>query len=189
MNRKDIELIGEQYRLIYETPTFEIPKNRGTVRDDEGIKLKDMNIKQLTPNIVLFFNPHETFFTPAGFFHISLTADEEIAAKLKAGELDPAIIPPGGAGFGQAPPFQRIWKQDRSKGILGLIQGEIDDEVIYIDFMTVRSPARRNQINSKLIEFLKAEFPGRKLETSKRTPDGEKFWKSVPEEEKGVDNK
>lgn len=187
MSNSDKELIWEQYRVIYEMPNFTVPLSKGTVRDEDGNKLKDMNIDQLEPNIVLFYNPHATFFTPPGFFVISLTVNEEYATKLTNGELHPIIFPQG-APLGGSSVFAGIWREKRSKPFLGIMQGEIHDDAIFIDFMTVRSTARRNQINTKLVECLKKNFPNRKIETSKRTDDGNKFWRSVKDEDKNEPN-
>ena len=179
----DKKLIWEQYRLIYEMPNFKVPSNKGVLKDDEGNKMRDMSVEQLEPNIALFYNPHETWFTPAGFFNLTLTADEDTTKKMLNKEINPIIIPQG-APLGQTPFFAKLWKDKRAKLFLGIVQGEIHDDAIFIDFMTVRSAARRNQINTKMIQVLKKEFPNRKLETSKRTSDGNKFWKSVDDAEK-----
>lgn len=179
----DKELIWEQYRLMYEMPNFTIPSSKGVVKDEGGLKLKDMSTEQLEPNIALFYNPNETWFTPAGFFNLTLTVDEETTQKLLNNEISPIIIPRG-APMGQTPFFAKLWRDKRSKSFLGIIQGEIHDDAIFIEFMTVRSAARRNQINTKMIEALEKQFPNRKLESSDRTPDGNKFWKSVDDDKK-----
>jgi hypothetical protein len=168
------ELIWESY--ITESPTFNIDTK--SIKDESGRQLKQLTLKDVIDNIVVFYSEKETFFTPPGFFLVYFTIDEQTAKEIGDNKRRYPIIPRGRSQFGGGmTPFEKVWRKPESEGILGMIQGEIDDDVIWIEFMTVRSKARKQSITSKMIDKLKEEFPNRNLESSDRTKAGEAFWK------------
>jgi hypothetical protein len=176
IHEKDNELIWEEY--LTEMPNFEVDNK--TVKDtDTGEAIKDMTVKQIEPNIALLYSDKPSFFGDAGFFVLMFTQTEDYAEKIKSGEVQPIVIPQGTPmSRNSAPYFARLWRQKHLKPYLGIVQGYVKDDIIYVDYMTVPSKARRNKINTLMLNTLKNEFPNRKIETSERTPDGEKFWKN-----------
>ena len=95
---------------------------------------------------------------------------------MKAGDITPPYIHVANL---TTSPFVALWRmKSTDKRVLGTIQGHLggdDLDTIYVDFMTVRSNARRQNVNSQMINALKKEWPDKKIEYIDLTDQGKKF--------------
>ena len=101
---------------------------------------------------------------PPNYFLIYFMDTEEAAKQMADGEITPALITD--ANYNHSP-FNAVWrKKSTDKRILGTVQGYLNKEkdTLVVKFMTVRSKARRQTINSRMIDALKEEFPNKEIE-------------------------
>ena len=99
---------------------------------------------------------------------------EKSAQNMLDGEITPPLI--FDAGMSNAGTFDSLWrKKITDKRVLGTVQGFIHGDKIVVKFMTVRSKARLQKINSRMIDMLKKEFPGKEVEYKHLTNQGKKF--------------
>ncbi len=142
--------------------------------------LRSLPVQAVRGNIVIFHSPKETFL-PAGFTLAFFMDSEESAQAMKEGKLPYKFVPDRARFSFTASPITDVWKKANDKGqenILGVVQGIVNDNEIYVDKMTVRPGYKRHTINSKLIQALQAHFPDRPTNFSGPTEDGSKFIKS-----------
>jgi len=191
--------------LLNEIPVISIGSNKSVLADDQP--LKELDVDAIQNNLVVFRVPPAKKGS-VGFFEDGKTwvyfmDSEESAKEMKNHEIPMLIVPQGTIHSGGSP-ITDIWKRAFFKKgsdqpremtvgnktkvvqgtdkILGVIEGTTNDEVIYIDMMTVRPPFKRNSINSKMIQALKQDFPKAKIEFSRPTPQGRKFLdKTMPD--------
>lgn len=150
---------------------------------DEDV-LRDVDVDQVQNNIVVFRIPESSeggFFEP-GTTWVYFMDSEESANKMKSGEI-PMLTVPQGTFLSGGSPITDVWKKKFAKKgtehILGIIEGNTKDDLIYINMMTVRPKYKRNTINSKMIQFLKKGFPNAELKFSDPTDEGKKFIDSL----------
>ena len=150
----------------------------------DGKLLKDLTLKDVTDNIVIFREDSPNSIFPQGMTFVYFMDSEENAQKISNGEL-PMLILPTGQNFGAQPPFERALRKGKHQHIIGFIQGFTNEEEIYVMFMKVRPNYRRNSINSKMIQALKKEYPRAVIKFENPTDMGNKFIdKTYPDSEK-----
>lgn len=141
--------------------------------------LKQLNVDAIKDNIVIFRIPENTphMFEP-GTTWVYFLDSEEAADRMAAGEI-PMLTVPQGTFYSGGDPINDVWKEKFAKKgtehILGILEGYTDENQIYVKLMTVRPKYKRNTINSKMIQFLKEEFPKAEVTFSSPTPQGQKF--------------
>jgi len=184
--------------LLSEVPVISIGTNKSVLADDQP--LKELDVDAIQNNLALFRVPPAKEGT-VGFFEDGKTwvyflDSEESAQEMKDQKIPMLMVPQGTIHSGGSP-ITDIWKRrffkkgtdepremtiggktkviEGTDKILGVIEGTTNDEVIYIDMMTVRPPFKRNSINTKMIQALKQDFPKAKIEFSRPTTQGQKF--------------
>jgi hypothetical protein len=145
--------------------------------------LKNATVEDVSGNVVLFRSDTGGFFAP-GFTLVYFMDSDESAQAMKDGKI-PYLMVPRGTFHSGGNPITDIWKKKFQKPgtehILGVVEGNSNENEIYIDMITVRPGWQRNSIARKMIEILKKNFPKAKLETSSTTDKGAKFFKAVNE--------
>lgn len=147
----------------------------------DGVSLRDLPVEDVRGNIVVFRTDKETIFQ-AGFTLVYFMDSEEAAAGIKAGTI-PYLMVPRGTFYSGGSPITDIWKKKFQKPgtehILGMMEAVTNEEVIFLDMVTVRPGWQRNRIATLMYDALRKMFPNAKLETSSRTDKGEKYYQSI----------
>lgn len=150
--------------------------------------LKGMKLEDIKGNIVFFRNDKPSIFA-AGFTLMYFMDSEESAQAMKEGKI-PYLMVPRGTFHSGGSPITDIWKKRFQKPgtehILGVIEGNTNDEIIYIDMVTVRPGYQRNRIATLMMDMIKQRFPNAKIETSSRTEKGEKLYKAYTSQNESV---
>lgn len=158
------------------------PKNKNKTLHSGDINLRDMTVEDVKDNIVVFRQGEKGGFIEYGYTLVYFCKDEETAKKLASGELGLLRVPRGTFNSG-GNPITDVWKKKYSKpgmeGILGLIEGHSDDDIVYIDMISVRPGYRRNTIATKMLQRMRSRYPNAKIKHSDTTDDGGKFMKGV----------
>ena len=162
--------------LLSEMPVISM-QGKTAFADDKP--LKEVDVDNIKNNIVIFRIPENTpHIYEAGTTWVYFMDSEEAAEKMKAGEISMLIVPQGTFSSGGSP-ITDVWSEKFAKEgtehILGILEGNTNEEEIYINMMTVRPKYKRNTINTKMIKFLQSEFPNAKVSFSSPTPQGKKF--------------
>jgi len=162
--------------LLNEMPVISM-QGKTAFADDKP--LKEVDVDNVKNNIVIFRIPENTpHIYEAGTTWVYFMDSEESAEKMKAGEISMLIVPQGTFSSGGSP-ITDVWSKKFAKEgtehILGILEGNTNEEEIYINMMTVRPKYKRNTINTKMIKFLQSEFPNAKVSFSSPTPQGKKF--------------
>ena len=162
--------------LLSEMPVISM-QGKTAFADDKP--LKEVDVDNIKNNIVIFRIPENTpHIYEAGTTWVYFMDSEESAEKMKAGEISMLIVPQGTFSSGGSP-ITDVWSKKFAKEgtehILGILEGNTNEEEIYINMMTVRPKYKRNTINTKMIKFLQSEFPNAKVSFSSPTPQGKKF--------------
>ena len=162
--------------LLSEMPVISM-QGKTAFADDKP--LKEVDVDNVKNNIVIFRIPENTpHIYEAGTTWVYFMDSEEAAEKMKAGEISMLIVPQGTFSSGGSP-ITDVWSKKFAKEgtehILGILEGNTNEEEIYINMMTVRPKYKRNTINTKMIKFLQSEFPNAKVSFSSPTPQGKKF--------------
>jgi hypothetical protein len=166
--------------FINEMPDINLTGKRVTVGDQD---IKGMDVSLLTKNIVMFRQGENIkhSFIPYGFTLLYLM-DSEQSAKDLIDQKIPLLRVPVGIFKSGSSPITAVWNKNYNKDgkehILALIEGNVTDEMIYIDMISVRPKYRRNNIATKMIQFLKREYPNAAIKTSDTTNDGSKLMNS-----------
>lgn len=165
---------------IQEMPQMTL-KGKKAYADD--VPLKTMPVEKVKENIVVFRNPHESFIGPAGVSYVYFMDSKESASDMADNKI-PMLMIPRGTFYSGGSPITDVWKKRFQKPgtehILGLIEGISNDDIIYIDMISVRPGWQRNRIASLMMDMLKDMFPNAKVQTSSTTDKGEKFFKKEP---------
>ena len=82
-----------------------------------------------------------------------------------------------GIGNFNSSPISDLWRKNTpiQKHIIGAIRAIANEELIYIDMMSVRPGYKRNGINHHMIITLMKMFPKAQLKFSKPTDEGKSF--------------
>ena len=158
----------------------DITRNNKTVLAD-GKPLKDMKVVDVKDNIVFIRQPTSGGFIAEGYTLIYFMDSTENAKKLIKNDI-PYLMFPKGNFYSGGNPITDVWKKKYQKPghehILGMIEGNVMPDSIYIDFMSVRASYRRNHINSLMIDIIRESYPDAAVTFSSATDDGKKFIKS-----------
>ena len=171
--------------LLSEMPVISL-QGKTALADDSPLKEVDVdNIK----NNIVFFRLDKDGLWVKGTSWIYFMDSEESAQKMKAGEIPMLMVPQGTFSSGGSP-ISDVWsKRFAKKGtehILGILEGNTNEDEIYINMMTVRPKYKRNTINTKMIQFLQNHFPNAKLSFSSPTEQGKKFISSYTKKDNPV---
>lgn len=163
-------------KIISEMPVISL-KGKTVHADDKP--LKDVDVDNIKNNIVFFRIPENTrHLYEAGTTWVYFMDSEESSEKMKSGQI-PMLMIPQGTFFSGGNPITDVWSKKFAKEgtehILGILEGNSNEEEIYINMMTVRPKYKRNTINTKMIQFLQSIFPNAKISYSSPTPEGKKF--------------
>ncbi len=168
----------EYIELLNEMPVISLRgkgKDSAVYADEE--KLKEVDVEKLDDNIV-FFRQDTPSFLPEGSTWVYFMDSEESAKDMKAGKI-PMLMVPQGTFMSGGSPITDVWSRRFAKAgtehILGMIEGNTNEDTIYINMMTVRPKYKRNTINTKMIQFLQKQFPKAKVQFSSPTDQGKKF--------------
>jgi hypothetical protein len=177
---KNIPKSYDKVNNLQEMPQLSL-KGKKAYADD--VPLKTMPIEKVEENIVVFRNPHESFFGPAGTCYLYFMDSKESADAMKLNKIPMLIIPRGTFHSGGSP-ITDVWKKRFQKPgtehILGLIEGIATEDIIYIDMISVRPGWQRNRVASLMMDALKDMFPKAKVQTSGTTDKGKKFFEKEP---------
>jgi len=180
--------------LLNEVPTISIT-GKSVMADDKP--LKELNVDALKNNIVIFRVPEDSnSFFADGQTWVYFLDSEKSAQEMKEQKIPMIMVPQGTIRSGGSP-ITDIWKRrffkkgtdepreitirgktkviEGTDKILGVLEGNTTDKVIYIDMLTVRPPFKRSSIGSKMIQTLKQDFPNAKIEVSSPTQQGQAF--------------
>lgn len=171
-------------QFLLEMPNLYIDggDKRAYFDDESGNKmaLKDCTPEMLENNIVLFRVGEDNGFFAKGYSLIYFMETEDSAKELIKGNIPYKIVPKGAMN-----PIIDVWKNDRNgqKNILGLIEGNITEDLFYIDMISVRRIWQKNAIGKNMIKSVIRRYPNAKIETSSRTPVGKKFFDMLSKDE------
>lgn len=150
-------------------------KNKTVLADDKP--LKSLKVVDVSDNIVFIRQPTPSFFAE-GYTLVYFMDSTESAQKLSKGEI-PYLMFPKGNFYSGGSPITDVWKkkyqQPGHEHVLGMLEGNSMPDEIFIDYMSVRAPYRRNRINSLMIDIIKESFPDANVTFSDATTDGKKF--------------
>lgn len=152
-------------------------KGKQVFADDK--LLREMSLEDVDDNIVTFRVPKEGLF-PAGFTLAYFMDSTESAEAMADNKLPYKLVPDRPRFSFNAAPITDVWKKKYDKGqeaILGMVQGIVTDEEIYVDKATVRPGYKRSSIVSKLIDTLKKKHPNAVVNFSGPTKEGAAFIK------------
>lgn len=160
---------------INETPQIS-RKGRNVYAGDS--KLKKLKVEDIKGNIVVFRQPDDSGFFREGSTWVYFMDNEESAQKLKRNEIPMIIVPRGTIHHGGSP-ITDIWKAKFQKPgtehILGVLEGFTDENLIYVEMLTVRRGYKRNRIASLMLDLLKKLNPNAELKYSTPTENGRDF--------------
>ncbi len=178
---KGIHLIGK----LSEMATM---SKQGKEAYANDTSLKNAKVEDVKGNMVMFRVPTDGIFAE-GYTLVYFMDSDESAKAIAEGKIPYLMIPRGSFHSG-GNPITDVWKkkyqQPGTEHILGLLEGNSKDELIFLDMLSVRPGWRRNSIAKKMLELVKERFPKAKITTSSRTEDGSKFLKSQSINECGV---
>lgn len=145
------------------------------------VELRDVPVAAVLENIVIFYQPAENNFVPKGFMLAFFMDSAESAQAMKEGKIPYKYVHNRIRSQWDSSPITDVWKKSQDEGqhnILGVVQGHVDEQEIYVDKMTVRPGYKRHTINTKLIQALQDHFSGRTTNFSGPTKDGSRFIKA-----------
>lgn len=189
-----LDLKRQADALIEATPDFE--QVGGRVTAPEG-RLRDMDVDQVGPNIVVFHNPNGLPpFKYKGWTMIYFMDSEQAARDMYAEKIEPPMFVPGSmsARFGGYSMIDAIWKKPKGfrtdtpeqkaaraarHHVVGALEAYIEPQGIFVDNISVRPGWKRNTIASKMMQALKKKWPGMEVTHSDTTEQGEKFMKGT----------
>lgn len=166
-------------RPITESPLM-TKKGKTALAGDKP--LRELPLEDIRGNIVVFREPRENQMLAKGFTLVYFMDSDESAAAMKAGQI-PYLMVPRGTFHSGGSPITDIWskrfQRPGTEHILGVIEGMTDENIIYIEMITVRPGWKRNHIAKAMQDVLRKDFPNAKITTSSRTDAGEKLAKGT----------
>lgn len=144
----------------------------------DGKSLKDISYRTLDKNTLYYREEKGNFLFPKNFTMVWFLDDDKYKKDFISGEENLVYFPTF-RNFGNftASPISDLWKRNTptQKHIIGAIRAISNEELIYIDMMSVRPGYKRNGINSHMIKTLMKIFPKAQLKFSKPTDEGRNF--------------
>lgn len=140
--------------------------------------LKNLKIEDVKGNLVFIRQQEKGGFITEGWSVVYFFDNEESAKQMASGKMDYLMVPTGTFNSGGSP-ITDIWKKRFQKPghehILGVLQGNVMPDNIFIDMLTVRPGYQRNTIASKMVDLIKSDFPNAKITHSDPTYKGRSF--------------
>ena len=148
---------------------------RGQKLSVDGKPLKSLTLTEIEDNILYYRCDKRTFMFDEGDTYLWFIKDNKLAEDFSDGQ-NLLFFPPS-LSFGRNAPINDIWKKNNllQKNIIGCIKAYTEDNLIYIDMMSVRPGYMKNGINNFMIQFLISQFPNAQLKFSKPTKEGKEF--------------
>ena len=162
----------------------------------EGDKiLRDMPLDEVEKYIGIYHEKDGNMFFAKNKFIIWFYDTTDFANKINSGEYDFLMFPNRmkGFSFNSVGIIDEVWRakyQNKHKGaknLLGMVQGwydEVNNKII-IHFMSVRPSAKRNHINSFMVQYAKKVFESTDVVFHEPTAQGYSFIESEKFEEGG----
>jgi len=157
--------------------------------------LRDMPLDEVEKYIGIYHEQEGNIFFAKNRFLIWFYDTTEFAPKINSGEYDFLMFPNRmkGFSFNSVGIIDEIWTskwQNKFKGaknLLGMVQGYYDEanNKIVIHFMSVRPSAKRNHINSFMIQYAKKVFNSNDVVFHEPTEQGQSFIDSNKFEQGG----
>jgi hypothetical protein len=153
-------------------------------------ELKNLTLDEVEENIVLFITKESNFMYAAGSMWIYFMDTAENAKKLASqnGEIDLLMFPFKRRYDFQSAPIKDVWKKNKNyKGtehILAMADGEVTDDLIFIDKISVRPGYKRATIATKMVDILRQSRPNAKIQITGMTPEGAEFFSKYTGTEK-----
>jgi hypothetical protein len=144
----------------------------------KGKLLKDIQYRTLDKNTLLYREEKGNFLFPKNFTMVWFLDDDNYKKYFISGDENLVYFPSfRSLGNFNSLPISDLWKKNTpiQKHIIGAIRAISNDELIYIDMMSVRPGYKRNGINYHMIKTLIKMFPKAKLKFSKPTDEGKFF--------------
>jgi len=143
--------------------------------------LRDLKVDDVQENIVFIRENRKNSFVREGFTLVYFMDSVESAIGISHGKI-PYLMIPRGTFYSGGSPITDVWKtkfqRPGTEHILGLVECNTMDDIIYIDMISVRPGYQRNKIATKLLQSIKNKFPNAKIQTSSKTEKGKKFFKA-----------
>jgi hypothetical protein len=159
----------------------QITKKGKTVYAD-GKPLRDATIQELEPNMGLVHFKESNWFYGAGKFFLYLASDPAWNAGFKTGESDMLIFPiRTNHNMFTVSPITDVWKKSWTKKyknsdlVIGMVEGTVGKDKLFVEMMSVRPGYKMNSINTKLIDTLVDWHPDLQLTWVDPTNDGLEF--------------
>jgi hypothetical protein len=176
-------ILKEEFGL-QEMPKMSLVKKK-VFADD--VPLKTAKIDDIEKNIVIFRESRKNTFINYGATWVYFMDSEESAEDIKNGKI-PMLMFPRGTWASGGSPITDIWKsrfaRPGTEHILGVMEGNILENEIFVDMISVRAPWRRNHVATSMINVIKKNYPQAKVVYSSPTELGRKLFTSVPDSEK-----
>lgn len=158
-------------------------------------KLRDMSLDDVEKYIGIYHEKDGNMFFAKNKFIIWFYDTTDFANKINSGEYDFLMFPNRmkGFSFNSVGIIDEVWRakyQNKHKGaknLLGMVQGwydEVNNKII-IHFMSVRPSAKRNHINSFMVQYAKKVFESTDVIFHEPTAQGYSFIESEKFEEGG----
>ena len=153
-----------------------------------GTSLKDWKADDVSENLCIYLEKQGNLMFSKGTFYAWFLDSKENAEKFSKGEIGYLFFPPPIKYNFRAAPISNLWKKkaqgEGTEHILAVCKGYLDEELIYIDKLSVRPGYKKNSIATKILDILRKDYPDKKVEISGVTKEGSKFlskYSNTPE--------
>lgn len=138
--------------------------------------LKNIQLEEISDNIIYWRNDKNSYIFSEGFTMVWFIKDDISIKTLKADNNHLLFFSRKVMGNS---PISDIWLKNKpqQKGIIGILEAFTNEDLIYIDMMSVRPGYMKNGINKFMIEILIEQFPNAILKFSLPTKEGKLFIK------------
>jgi len=145
----------------------------------DNIPLKDIQLQSLEDNILYYKEEVGNFIIPKNFTMVWILDNDKFKLPFIKGEENLLFFKSRISYASIGSPISDIWLKNtpNQKHIIGVIRAITNEDLIYIDMMSVRPGYKRNKINYHMINYLININPNAKLKFSSPTNDGLSFIK------------
>lgn len=150
---------------------------KGNKLSINNVPLKNTAYEVLDDNTIFYREEKGNFLFPKDYTMVWFLDDDTFVKKFTSGEENLIYFPPRRIFNLNSSPISDLWKKNTpiQKHIIGCIKGITNDDLIYIDMMSVRPGFKKNGINYHMINTLIRMFPKAQLKFSKPTDEGKLF--------------
>ena len=144
----------------------------------DGVPLKNTSYEVLDDNTIFYREEKGNFLFPKNFTMVWFLDDDKFKNNFISGEENLVYFPAfRGLNNFNSSPISDLWKKNTpiQKHIIGAIRAITNEELIFIDMMSVRPGYKKNGINHHMINTLIKMFPNAQLKFSKPTDEGTLF--------------